>query len=268
MRSMKCLNGITFSKSIVQGVEVKVCRSSPHAFKAHVHHELSLGFLLEGSTDLTLRDTTLRYKKGDGVIIPPGVSHLCAPNDVQHWAYVMLFVDPVYYEGRTEYLQPLRLIGQEAKKLKHLIERLLEEKEPDVLENILIDLLLSFGTENEMRSSVQARFDDPCSVGAIRSHIASHVTEAISLEELEALSGMNRFSIIRQFKKQYQTTPSAYHLQNRVAEAKRQLADGVPLLDVCTRFHFYDQAHFIREFRKMYGITPGTYLRQVKQIMD
>ena len=78
------------------------------------------------------------------------------------------------------------------------------------------------------------------------------------------MSGLNKYTIIRNFKKLYLTTPAAYHLQYRVAEAKRLLSKGADVLDICEELRFYDQAHMIREFKKMYGITPGTYIEQLK----
>lgn len=147
LQSTSVDGAITFSKGIVQGVEIKVCRSSPHDFKAHVHQELSLGYLVEGSTDLTIRDTTLCYQKGDGIIIPPGVSHLCEPHDIRHWAYVMLFVNPAYYAGRTDFYHPQRLTGWAAERMRHMLDRLLHEQDSGLSENMLIELLLSFGMD-------------------------------------------------------------------------------------------------------------------------
>jgi AraC-like DNA-binding protein len=74
---------------------------------------------------------------------------------------------------------------------------------------------------------------------------------------------LNKFAIIRNFKKIYVSTPAAYHLQYRVAEAKRLLKEGVDVFDICAELKFYDQAHLIREFKKMYGVTPGSYLGQL-----
>ena len=59
------------------------------------------------------------------------------------------------------------------------------------------------------------------------------------------------------------TTPAAFHLQCRVAQAKELMSKGADVLDACTALGFYDQAHFIREFKKMYGVTPGKYAGQL-----
>lgn len=252
---------LEFSRSIIEDVEIKLCRNNLHAYKPHVHNELSLGYIIEGSTDLTMNDRTIHYGPGDGVIIPPLMTHRCAPNDINHWAYIMLFVDFGYYSDVVIFSQAKKLTGDQTRKLKGFIEQLLIEKIPDTLENILIELLLEFG-EKDITETTTANSSDI--VKTIHDYILNHVNDDLTLDKLQQISGLNKFSIIRNFKKLYLTTPAAYHLQYRVAEAKRLLSKGADVFDICEELRFYDQAHLIREFRKMYGITPGTYLEQLK----
>jgi AraC-like DNA-binding protein len=242
-------------------VEIKLCRNNAHAYKPHVHNELSLGYIADGSTDLTLNDKTLHYASGDGVIIPPLMTHRCAPNDMNHWAYVMLFVESGYYSDVVSFRYARKLTGVQANKLTDFIEQLLTEKNPDTLENILIDLLLEYGEKGNVETNADNTGHD---IKTIHDYILNHVKDDISLDKLEHISGLNKFTIIRNFKKQYTTTPAAYHLQYRVAEAKRLLSQGTDVFDICEQLKFYDQAHFIREFKKMYGVTPGTYTEQLR----
>jgi AraC-like DNA-binding protein len=251
-----------FSRSIIGGVEIKRCRHNVHAYKSHVHNELSLGYIIEGSTDLTLNKETIAFQTGDGVIIPPLMTHRCAPKDIGHWAYDMLFIEPGCYSGVVSFSRAKKLTGGQARRLSGFIGQLLAEKAPDALENILIELLLEFG-ETEAPDTPANNAGDI--IASIRDYILEHVGDVITLDMLEQISGLGKFSIIRLFKKQYVTTPAAYHLQLRVAEAKRLLGKGAAdVFDICDTLRFYDQAHLIREFKKMYGVTPATYLEQLK----
>ena len=256
------LSCLEFSRSIIEGVEIKLCRNDPHAYKPHVHNELSLGYIIEGSTDLTLNEKTIHYGSGDGVIIPPLMTHRCAPNDIDHWEYVMLFIDPGYYGDAVSFSQAVKLTGNNVPKLMHFIEQLLTEKIPDTLENILIELLLEFGEKGDTETAAANTGDI---IKTIHDYILDHVNDDITLDKLQQISGLNKFTIIRNFKKLYISTPAAYHLQYRVAEAKRLLSNGADVFDICEELRFYDQAHLIREFKKMYGITPGTYIEQIKR---
>lgn len=262
MRSNTQEKQMEFSRSIIEGVEIKRCQKSPHAFKPHVHHELSLGYIVNGSTDLTLNDKTIHYRSGDGVIIPPLMTHRCAPNDVNDWAYIMLFVDPGYYRDVVSFRQASKLTGDHVRRLVGFIEQLLIEEAKDTLESILIELLLEFG-EHDMAEDTEADIDDI--VAAIHDYILNHIYEDITLGKLQQISGLNKFAIIRNFKRFYTATPAAYHRQCRVAEAKRLLNKGADVFSICEDLGFYDQAHLIREFKKMYGITPGTYIEQLKR---
>lgn len=250
-----------FSRSIIEGVEIKLCRNDAYLFKQHVHNELSLGYIIEGSTDLTLNDKIIYFSSGDGVVIPPLMTHRCAPNDINHWAYIMLFVDPSYYGDFVSYNQAKRLTGEPLQKLKDFIDQLLSETSRDALESILIELLVEYGEKGNDEPAADNSGDV---AKTIHDFIISHIKEDISLDKLQEISGLNKFSIIRGFKKQYVTTPAAYHLQCRIAEAKMLLSKGAAVFDVCAELGFYDQAHLIREFKKMYGVTPGAYIEQLK----
>ncbi|RYD01699.1 hypothetical protein N752_29425 [Desulforamulus aquiferis] len=190
------------------------------------------------------------------------MTHRCAPNDINHWAYVMLFVDPSYYGDLVSFNQAKKLTGNQVQKLIGFIEQLLTEKIPDTLENILIELLLEFGEKDISETSATNARDI---AKTIHEYIISHVNDVITLDKLQQITGLNKFTIIRKFKKLYVTTPAAYHLQYRVAEAKRLLSKGVDVFEICEELRFYDQAHLIHEFKKMYGITPVTYIKQLKE---
>ena len=64
--------------------------------------------------------------------------------DINHWAYVMLFIDPGYYKDAIGFSQVGKLTGGEAQKLIRFIEQLIAENNSDILENVLIELLIEY----------------------------------------------------------------------------------------------------------------------------
>ena len=121
---------LEFSRSIIEGVEIKRCRNILHAYKSHVHNELSLGYIEAGSTHLAFNDRTIIYEAGDGVIIPPLLTHRCAPDDIGQWAYVMLFIDPCYYSGVVGFGQAKKLTGNQTRKLIGFIPGMIGTSKP------------------------------------------------------------------------------------------------------------------------------------------
>lgn len=253
------MKNLQFERLPVKGVEIKRCSFSEQSYKEHLHEELSIGYIEEGSTVVGFHGQDHSFAEGDGIIIPPYVSHICRPKDVDHWQFVMLYIDISYYEGQLQGLMPRRLSDGELAKFMDFLRLLSEKHAGFELENALIDLLLSCTPADEKsNTSRQTR-----TLEGIYKHIKHNYLENITLESLEALFGMNRFSIIRGFKSLYNTTPSSFQLQLRVAYSKGLLARGMSLLDVCSEAGFYDQAHFTREFKKAHGKTPLLYKNDI-----
>ena len=252
---------IQFQKGFIPGMEIKHCTGGTYDYKPHVHNELSIGCILRGSTELTLNKHTLRYSAGDGVLIPPMTTHRCAPHDINQWEYVMLFVPLAYYADAVTFRRPGKRTGADAGRLLCFLQRLYAQPDADTAETALLELLLAFG-EPSAAALAEPGIE---TIRQIHAYIAAHVYEPITLDSLQQLSGLNKFTLIRQFKQRYATTPAAFHLQCRVAEAKRLLGMNRNVFAVCEALHFYDQAHLIREMRKMYGVTPAAYAAQLNR---
>lgn len=63
----------------------------------------------------------------------------------------------------------------------------------------------------------------------------------------------------RLFRYQVGLTPKQYSRIQRVALVRHQLRAGEPLLDTAMACGYSDQAHFIRDFKAVVGMTPGQY---------
>ena len=85
-----------------------------------------------------------------------------------------------------------------------------------------------------------------------------------AVRELTRLFFVSRSTVVRQFRKYMNTTPSSYVETRRLAEAKRMLERGESVQDTCERCGFPDYSHFIALFRRRFGITPYRYSRQEK----
>jgi AraC-like DNA-binding protein len=80
-----------------------------------------------------------------------------------------------------------------------------------------------------------------------------------TLAELAQLAGISRYQLIRLFRTFTGMTPHAWHLNQRINQARHYLHEGVPLAEVAYRLGFSDQSHFQRIFKAYAGATPGNY---------
>src|SRR5262249_46964581 len=79
--------------------------------------------------------------------------------------------------------------------------------------------------------------------------------------ELEAITGLTRYELARQFRLLFGTSPYRYLLMRRLEAARAQVQRNRSLVDVAGDAGFADQAHFTRMFRSAFGLTPARYRR-------
>jgi AraC-like DNA-binding protein len=104
-----------------------------------------------------------------------------------------------------------------------------------------------------------ARRVDVRAVERARQFLDAERTRAVHSRELEAITGLTRYDLARQFRIVLGTSPYRYLLMRRLELAREQMHRGRALADVALEAGFADQAHFTRVFRAAFGLTPGRY---------
>jgi AraC family transcriptional regulator len=98
----------------------------------------------------------------------------------------------------------------------------------------------------------------------IRSYIAEHLNEELSLEQLARIADISPNYLISLFRQSTGMTPHKYIIQQRLEAARELLAQsGLSLLEVAQQCGFQDQSQFTTTFRRQFGVTPGQYKRQM-----
>jgi AraC family transcriptional regulator len=82
----------------------------------------------------------------------------------------------------------------------------------------------------------------------------------LTVERLADVAGLSPSSLARRFRDEAGTTPWRYVMERRVERARRLLATtDRSLASIAFDTGFYDQAHLTRTFKRLEGVTPGTY---------
>ncbi|HWW75732.1 MAG TPA: helix-turn-helix domain-containing protein [Pyrinomonadaceae bacterium] len=93
--------------------------------------------------------------------------------------------------------------------------------------------------------------------------MAEHAAEEFSLERLAAQAGLSRFHFQRLFKAATGVSPSHYHIDLRINEARRLLRETrMSVVDVALEVGYANPSHFARLFRRETGLSPSDYRRQ------
>ncbi|OMC71437.1 hypothetical protein BK126_04930 [Paenibacillus sp. FSL H7-0326] len=96
-------------------------------------------------------------------------------------------------------------------------------------------------------------------------YIYKHLFKEITFKQLAVVSGLNPHYLSKLFKKDTGFTLANYIQKERIEEAK-QLLDhsNDPISSIGERLTFYDQAHFVKVFKKYAGVTPKQYRNRAR----
>lgn len=92
--------------------------------------------------------------------------------------------------------------------------------------------------------------------------IVANLHSAITLEALAESTPYSAAYLAKLFKKEVGQTVSDYILTRRIEEAQHMIRDGKTSREITYLLHFCSQSYFIRQFKKITGMTPGQYRDQ------
>ncbi|MEM9108489.1 MAG: AraC family transcriptional regulator [Planctomycetota bacterium] len=90
--------------------------------------------------------------------------------------------------------------------------------------------------------------------------VAEHYADKITVEQLAELAHLSTSQFTRQFNKLFQMTPARYVTRIRINAACSLLTrtdDDLTSIGLSCGFH--DASHFVKQFKKQMGQTPGEY---------
>lgn len=93
-----------------------------------------------------------------------------------------------------------------------------------------------------------------------KAFIDAHLSENISLAELARECSLSVAQFARAFKRSTGVPPYQFLTERRIERARELLQHtALPLADVAIRCGFADQSHFTKVFRRVAGVSPGSF---------
>ncbi|MCU7697293.1 AraC family transcriptional regulator [Acinetobacter sp. AYS6] len=254
-------------------VETRRSCFSRTCYKSHSHPTFSIGAIDEGNSVFQSSfGTAQKISAGTLVIVPAHIEHSCNPLPDQAWSYQMLHLDISWLnQWYTEFQKegfdlnlpqhrPLIIkdetLYQAFTDMNETLfdaQKLILEKEQSLI-YCLTQLLLPHFVLEEIQKT-QYLYEDFLNL----IHIIKSSERFISLEELAQQVGLSRYAIIRLFKANVGLTPHAFQINLKINQARAQLKQGIPLVELAVNLGFSDQSHFHKAFKAHTGITPRQY---------
>jgi AraC-like DNA-binding protein len=133
-------------------------------------------------------------------------------------------------------------------------------REPLAVDSLVLQLAEGLiAADPSCTGTTVSRHLDRTAVERARQFLDTEKHRVVRSAELEAVTGLTRYELARQFRAMCGTSPYRYLLLRRLAGARKRLSQQHALVDVALDAGFADQAHFTRVFKAAYGLTPARY---------
>jgi AraC-like DNA-binding protein len=252
----------------VGGVELFSAWFAGEAYHKHRHDTYAIGVTDSGVQVFDYRGAVRASTPGQVVVLYPDEIHDGRAGTGDGFGYRILYVEPALLAGAVQAIRgrpsPLPFVNEPVS-TNPMLSRTIEEAFRGPLESLALDSLimdlakgLMAGERNGSTPRLSRRVDVPA-VERARQFLDAERTRVVRSTELEAITGLTRFDLCRQFRILFGTSPHRYLLMRRLAFARDRIHRDRPLVEVACDAGFADQAHFTRVFRSAFGLTPARY---------
>jgi AraC-like DNA-binding protein len=255
----------------IEGVELLQAWFGGRAYASHRHDTYAIGVTDVGVQTFDYRGRVETSWPGQVFVLHPDEMHDGRAGAAGGFGYRTVYVEPARIAAAVHVIRgrPSALpFVREPVTHSQLLARAVADAFRSPLEPLALDALvlrLAEGLLAGVADGVTARTPgrlDQAALARGRAFLDDR-RAIIRSAELEAVTGLSRYDMARQFRTMYGTSPYRYSLMRRLDFARDRLRQGLPLAELALQAGFADQAHFTRMFSAAYGLTPGRYVRLV-----
>ncbi|MDE1159119.1 MAG: AraC family transcriptional regulator [Neorhizobium sp.] len=248
------------------GIERIEARFRGNGFSPHRHDTYALGLTLSGVQTFRYRGVERASLPGQVIVLHPDEVHDGAAGTDDGLTYRMLYMPPerlADFQGHGGMLPfvPDPVVSDEdfRQSLAEALDDLSAQPDALLLDDLIVRLGAGLWRHADDRTGSASSKPARDRLAACRDYLRDNAGRTVGSEELEALCGLDRYQIARQFRVQYGTSPHRYLIMRRLDNAKRLMGRGESLAGAAIEAGFADQAHFTRQFKKAFGMTPGRW---------
>jgi AraC-like DNA-binding protein len=241
-----------------------------HGYDMHRHDTYAIGCTLSGVQSFSYRKGMVHSQPGGTIVLHPDEPHDGHAGTDAGFHYRMLYIEPALIQrvlggrplpfvtgGRSD--DP-RLFAAAGTLLRAMDSAMEPREEDDAIFDLAHALAAAAGAPRG-RQAVDYRAAE-----LARACLRDNVDRPVTLDELEQASGRDRWSLSRDFRVLYGTSPHRYLVMRRLDMVRRLAAAGQPLADAAASAGFTDQSHMTRHFTRAFGHSPGRWLRTLRGV--
>jgi AraC-like DNA-binding protein len=239
---------------------------SDHAYDKHRHDTYAVGYTIGGVQSFDYRGVRMDSTAGKLIVLHPDETHDGRAGAAGGFRYRMLYVEPRLIRdalgGRRSLPFVPDAVSTDSRLMRALRFALADLDSP--LDDLAADhavLSLAEALLALDRSAAARTFSPACAVAVERARqlLDAHLGRIVASAELEAVSGLDRYTLARHFRALLGTSPYRYLVMRRLDRARALMCAGHAISDAAYASGFADQSHMTRQFRQAFGLPPGRW---------
>ena len=249
------------------GIERLEARFHGQAFSPHRHDTYAIGVTLSGIQSFHFRGDRWHCLPGQCHILHPDETHDGGAGSDEGFSYRIVYVAP-WLVQEALLGKPLPFVGRpvvDAARLDGLSVDIwnLEEDLDEVARTELVVAVTNLLVEASSDGTTSRGPLALARLARVRDLIADSPADRRSMEELERLAGLDRWTLARQFRAAFGTSPSRFRTMRQLDHVRHMLRNGASLTEASNAAGFADQSHMTRHFKRAYGLPPGEWVSVV-----
>ena len=257
------------SRAPADGVELFRAWFAGEAYQKHRHDTYAIGLTDRGVQVFDYRGSVRASTPGEVVVLYPDEPHDGRAGTDEGFGYRIVYVEP---SRLTEALRVLRgrpyplpflrdPVSRNARLARAIGEAFRAPPDSLAIDSLVVGLAegLMAGERRGAGRPVLSRHVDVRVLERARQFLDTERTRVVRSTELEAITGLTRYDLARQFRIMFGTSPYRYLVMRRLEFARKRIHQERPLVEIACDAGFADQAHFTRAFKAAFGLTPARY---------
>lgn len=239
-----------------------------HGYDPHRHDTYSIGRTLSGVQSFHYKGALCHGIPGNTLILHPDELHDGMAGTDAGFRYRMAYVDPALIQQALGG-EPLPYIAGGLSSdsrlfwaTESLVQAMDHALDPLEEQDAIFDLAMALRAvagKPRGRKTLDYRAAERA-----RAFILEHLHQGVTLEMLEQVSGRERWSLSRDFRVLFGTSPYRFVTLRRLDQFRTLILEGFTLVDAALAAGFHDQSHMTRHFTRCYGVSPLRWLERLR----
>lgn len=251
----------------------------------HFHNHYEFYFFLDGDTNYNVGNKKFHLKKGDFLIIKPGLLHFpevkFTDENKTYERFVIWASDTYINELSIKDDGILKVFSKITKKglchfrpdtrNKTIILNILEDMTSEMdeksvgykfaIESLFMQLIIRLCRVISTRNTFRQETVSPDLYSSIIRYIHSHIKDTLSIDDLSSQFYVSRSYISKVVKEHLNTPVHKYIVKVKIENVLSQVRQGSPLTATAEEYGFDNYSTFYRECKKIYGKSPKDIIR-------